>query len=69
MNSSQANLNLLAARVQSLEASNHRWKLLNALLVLSVASVVVMGRNPPTRLEPNVIRAASVEAQEFHLEG
>jgi len=68
MNSSQANLNLLAARVQSLEASNHRWKLLNALLVLSVASVVVMGAKPADRLEPNVIRAASVEARSY-LEG
>ena len=67
MNSQQANLDLLAARVQSLEASNHRWKLLNAVLVLSIASVVLMGAKPADRLEPNVIRAGSVEAQEFIL--
>jgi hypothetical protein len=67
MNSSQANLNLLAARVQELEASNHRWKLLNALLVLSIVSVVVMGAKPADRLQPNVVRAGSVEAQEFIL--
>jgi hypothetical protein len=67
MNSSQANLDLLAARVQNLEASNHRWKLLNALLVLSIVSVVLMGAKPADRLEPNVIRAGSVEAQEFIL--
>lgn len=67
MDSSQTNLELLAARVQRLEASNHRWKVLNALLVISIASVVVMGAKPADRLEPNVIRAGSVEAQEFIL--
>ena len=67
MNSSQANLDLLAARVQKLEASNRRWKLLNALLVLSIASVVVMGAKPADRLQPNVVRAGAVEAQEFIL--
>jgi hypothetical protein len=67
MTSSQANLDLLAARMQRLEASNHRWKLLNALLVLSIVSVVVMGAKPADRLQPNVVRAGSVEAQEFIL--
>jgi hypothetical protein len=67
MNSPQANLDLLAARVQKLEASNHRWKLLNALLVLSIASLVVMGAKPADRLQPPVVRAGSVEAQEFIL--
>lgn len=67
MNSSQANLDLLIARVQKLEVSNHRWKLLNALLVLSIASIVVMGAKPADRLQPNVVRAGSVEAQEFIL--
>jgi hypothetical protein len=67
MNSPQSNLDLLAARVQKLEASNHRWKLLNALLVLSIVSVVLMGAKPADRLQPNVVRAGSVEAQEFIL--
>jgi len=67
MNSSQANIDLLTAQVQRLEASNHRWKLLNALLVLSIASVVVMGAKPADRLQPPVVRAATVEAQEFIL--
>ena len=67
MNSSQANLDLLAARVQKLEASNYRWKLLNALLVLSIVSVVLMGAKPADRLQPSVVRAGSVEAQEFIL--
>jgi hypothetical protein len=67
MNSSPANMDLLAARVQRLEASNQRWKLLSALLALSIASVVVMGAKPADRLQPNVVRAGSVEAQEFIL--
>jgi hypothetical protein len=67
MNSPQANLDLLVARVQKLEASNRRWRLLNALLLLSGVSVVLMGAKPADRLEPNVIRAGSVEAQDFVL--
>ena len=67
MNSPQTNLDLLAARVQKLEAANHRWKFVNALLLLSGVSVLLMGAKPADRLEPNVIRAGSVEAQEFIL--
>jgi len=53
--------------VKELEASNHRWKFVNALLLLSGVSVLLMGAKPADRLEPNVIRAGSVEAQEFIL--
>jgi len=67
MNSSQANLDLLAARVQKLEVSNHRWKLLSALLLLSIVSVVVMGAKPADRIELPIIHATSVEAQQFVL--
>ncbi len=67
MNSSQTNFDFLAARVQKLEASNRRWRLLNAVLLLSGASVALMGAKPADRLEPNVIRAGAVEAREFLL--
>ncbi len=67
MNSPQTNLDLLAARIQKLEASNHRWKFVNALLLLSGVSVLLMGAKPADRLQPPVIRAGSVEAQEFIL--
>src|SRR5260370_11081186 len=67
MNSPQANLDLLVARVQKLEVSNRRWRLLNALLLLSGVSVVLMGAKPADRLEPHVIRAGSVDAQYFVL--
>ncbi len=60
MNSSQANLDLLAARVQKLEASNRHWRLVNALLLLSGVSVVLMGAKPADRLEPPVVRAGTV---------
>ena len=67
MNFPQTNLDLLAARVQKLEAANHRWKFVNALLLFSGVSVLLMGAKPADRLQPNVVRAGSVEAQEFIL--
>ena len=67
MNSTRTSLDLLASRVQELEASNRRWKLVNALLVLSAVSVALMGAKSADRLEPPVVRAGTVEAQEFIL--
>jgi len=67
MNTTQTNLDFLASRVQRLEASNRRWKLLNTLLVLSAVSVALMGAKPADRIEPPVVRASTVEAQEFVL--
>jgi hypothetical protein len=67
MNSTQTSLDLLASQVQKLEASNRRWKSLNALLLLSAVSVGVMGAKPADRVEPNVLRVATIEAQEFIL--
>jgi hypothetical protein len=67
MKSSQTNLDLLVTRVQKLEAANHLWKFVNALLLLIGVSVVLMGAKPADHPEPNVIRAGSVEAQEFIL--
>jgi hypothetical protein len=67
MNSRRTSLDLLASRVQELEASNRRWKLVNALLALSAVSVALMGAKAADRLEPPVVRAGTVEAQEFIL--
>jgi len=67
MNSLQTSLDLLAARVQKLETANRHWKFVSALLLLIGVSVVLMGAKPADRLAPNVIRAGSVEAQEFIL--
>src|SRR5882672_4987521 len=60
-------LDLLASRVQELEASNRRWKLVNALLALSAVSVALMGAKPADRIDPPMVRAGTVEAQEFIL--
>lgn len=57
----------LAARVEKLEARNRRWKLVNALLLLSGVSVVLMGAKPADRVDSDTIRTRSVEAQEFIL--
>src|SRR5258708_38577868 len=67
MNSTRTSLDLLASRVQELEASNRRWKLVNALLALSAVSVALMGAKSADRIEPPVVRAGTVEAQEFIL--
>jgi len=67
MNSTQTNLDLLASRVQKLESSNRRWRLVNVLLVLSAVSVALMGAKSADRMEPPVVRASTVEAQDFIL--
>jgi hypothetical protein len=67
MNSTQTSLDLLASRVQELEASNRRWKLVNALLALSAVSVALMGAKAADRIEPPVVHAGTVEPQEFIL--
>ena len=67
MNSTRTSLDLLASRVQELEASNRRWKLVNALLALSAVSVALMGAKSADRIEPPMVRAGTVEAQEFIL--
>ena len=67
MNSTETNLDLLASRVQKLEASNRRWKLVNSLLVLLAVSVALMGAKPADRMAPPMVRASTVEAQEFIL--
>ncbi|HUC53746.1 MAG TPA: hypothetical protein VMR90_06850 [Candidatus Cybelea sp.] len=67
MNSSQITLDVLAARVEKLEVSIRRWRFLSAVLLLSGLSVFLMGAKPADRIEPNVIRASSFEAQEFIL--
>jgi hypothetical protein len=54
-------------RIEKLETQNRRWKLGNALLLLSGVSVILMGAKTAGRIEPLAIRASTVEAQEFIL--
>jgi hypothetical protein len=61
----QPNFEDLAARVTRVEVQNRRWKLATGLLGLVAISFVVMGAKPADRLEPPVIRARVVEAEDF----
>jgi hypothetical protein len=76
MESSPIDVVTLTARVEKLESANRRWKLVNAALLLSGVSILLMGAKPAVRVaaakkadrvDPDVIHARSVEAQEFVL--
>ena len=67
MNATQLDFHSLAVRVEKLETQNRRWRFVNALLLLSGVSVVLMGAKSADRIEPPVVRASTVEAQEFIL--
>src|SRR5438309_6543907 len=67
MNSTETNLDLLASRVQKLEASNRRWKLVNSLLVLLAVCVALMGAKAADRLARFMVCACTVEVLEFVL--
>jgi hypothetical protein len=67
MNSSQVDVQTLAARVEKLEATNRRWKLASTLLLVSGVSLFLLGAKYADRIEPDVIHARSVEAQDFVL--
>jgi hypothetical protein len=55
----------LAARMDKLEAQNRKWKLASILLAVSSASMVLIAAKPADRIDPNVIHARTVEAQDF----
>ena len=67
MNSTNSEIQILAVRVERLEAQNRRWKLISALFALSGVSLVLMGAKPADRIDPPMVRASTVEAQEFIL--
>ena len=67
MNATQSEFNSLTSRIERLEVQNRRWRLMNALLLLSGVSVFLMGAKLADRIEPPVVRAGTVEAQEFIL--
>ena len=67
MDSQQCDLQLLAARVAKLEAANRRWKAASIVAALSACSFLLIGAKPADRIEPDVLHARSVEAQDFVL--
>lgn len=76
MNPSPVDVCALAARVAKLESANRRWKSANAIVLFFVASLLLIGTRhaervaaaaKADRIEPDVLRARSIEAQEFLL--
>jgi hypothetical protein len=67
MKDSIAEFQTLVARVEKLESQNRRWKLASALLSLFGVAFLLMGAKPADRFDKQVIRAGTVEAQEFLL--
>jgi hypothetical protein len=53
--------------VEKLESQNRRWKVATLLLALSSATLVLAAAKPADRIDPNVVRARVVEAQDFIL--
>jgi hypothetical protein len=67
MNDSPVEFQTLIARVEKLESQSRRWKLASAVLSLFGAGFLLMGAKPADRFDKQVIRASTVEAQEFLL--
>ena len=76
MNSSASDVQTLAARVEKLEAANRRWKSSSVIALLSVISMLLLSARHaervaaaarPDRVEPDVRRVRTVEAQDFVL--
>jgi hypothetical protein len=60
-------LQSLAARVEKLESQNRRWKLASALFSLFGVAFLLMGAKPADSFDKQVIRAGTIEAQQFVL--
>jgi hypothetical protein len=76
MNSSEVDVQTLAARIEKLEAANRRWKSASAIALLFVLSLLLLSTKHaervaaaarPDRIEQDVLHARSVEAQDFVL--
>lgn len=77
MNSSPLDVQALAARVEKLESANRRWKSASAIALLFVISMLLLSARHAERvaaaaradrLEPDVLHARTVEAQDFVLQ-
>lgn len=76
MNSSQVDVQTLAARIEKLEAANRRWKSASAIALLFVLSLLLLSTRHaervaaaarPDRIEQDVLHVRTVEAQDFVL--
>jgi hypothetical protein len=76
MNSSQLDVQTLAVRIEKLEAANRRWKSASAIALLFVLSLLLLSTRHaervaaaarPDRVEPDVLKIRTIEAQDFVL--
>jgi hypothetical protein len=65
MRETKRDIEALAVRVERLEAQNRRWKLMNVVVALTGVSLVVIGAGRSDTPDSHVIRARTVEAQDF----
>jgi hypothetical protein len=67
MPSATSDVQALSARLDKLETQARRWKLATMVLALSSASLILIAARPADRIDSSVIRARSVEAEDFIL--
>ena len=67
MDSSAPNLESLIARIEKLESQNRRWKRAAVIVAISSAALVLAGAKLADRIDPQVLRVRTVEAQDFVL--
>ena len=67
MKYSKPEFQVLASRLDKLEAQNRSWKVAGILLGLFIVSLVFIAAKPADRSDASVVRARSVEAQDFIL--
>lgn len=65
MQSTPNDLQALATRLDKLENQNRRWKLSAIVLALSSTSLVLIAAKPADHIDPAVVHARTVEAQDF----
>jgi hypothetical protein len=76
MNSAQLDVQALAVRIEKLEAANRRWKSASAIALLFIISLLLLSTRHAERvaaaaradrLDQDVLRVRTVEAQDFVL--
>jgi hypothetical protein len=67
MTTVEVDLHELALRVRALERQNRRWKIASLLALLLLAFSLTVGLRAQGDIQPNLLRAKSVEAQGFVL--
>lgn len=76
MNSLPVEVQILAARIEKLEAANRRWKSASAMALLFILSLLLLSTRHaervaaaarPDRVEREVLQVRTVEAQDFVL--